>query len=237
MRAGTAFRRQLGWRDFYQHVLLHNPRNARDEHQERYRGTLEWDGADEAARRLARGPDRLPARRRGHAPAAARGLDAQPRPARHRARSSRRTWASTGAAGERHFMRLLIDGDEANNNGNWQWIASVGVDPAAVLPPHLQPDAAHGALRPRRRVRAPLRARAARTCRTSICASRGRCPTRSSAPRLRDRRDYPEPIVDRARRAREAIERLPGRGCRLSRRSARRAAGSPSGARAEISRL
>ena len=32
--------------------------------------------------------------------------------------------------GERWFMRLLIDGDEANNNGNWQWIASVGVDPA-----------------------------------------------------------------------------------------------------------
>ena len=26
-------------------------------------------------------------------------------------------------------MRLLLDGDEANNNGNWQWIASVGVDP------------------------------------------------------------------------------------------------------------
>ena len=31
--------------------------------------------------------------------------------------------------GERWFMRLLIDGDEANNNGNWQWIASVGMDP------------------------------------------------------------------------------------------------------------
>jgi len=26
-------------------------------------------------------------------------------------------------------MRMLIDGDEASNNGNWQWIASVGVDP------------------------------------------------------------------------------------------------------------
>ena len=25
--------------------------------------------------------------------------------------------------------RLLLDGDEASNNGNWQWIASVGVDP------------------------------------------------------------------------------------------------------------
>ncbi len=35
--------------------------------------------------------------------------------------------------GERHFMRLLIDGDEANNNGNWQWIASVGTDPQPLF--------------------------------------------------------------------------------------------------------
>jgi deoxyribodipyrimidine photo-lyase len=34
--------------------------------------------------------------------------------------------------GERWFMRLLIDGDEASNNGNWQWIGSVGVDPQPV---------------------------------------------------------------------------------------------------------
>ena len=32
--------------------------------------------------------------------------------------------------GEKHFMQWLLDGDMANNNGNWQWIASVGVDPA-----------------------------------------------------------------------------------------------------------
>ena len=35
--------------------------------------------------------------------------------------------------GESHFMRLLLDGDQANNNGNWQWIASVGVDTAPVF--------------------------------------------------------------------------------------------------------
>ena len=29
-------------------------------------------------------------------------------------------------------MRLLLDGDVAHNNGNWQWISSVGVDPAPV---------------------------------------------------------------------------------------------------------
>jgi deoxyribodipyrimidine photo-lyase len=32
--------------------------------------------------------------------------------------------------GEAHFMRWLLCGDEAQNNGNWQWISSVGVDPA-----------------------------------------------------------------------------------------------------------
>jgi deoxyribodipyrimidine photo-lyase len=30
-------------------------------------------------------------------------------------------------------MRVLVDGDEANNNGNWQWTASVGVDPAPAF--------------------------------------------------------------------------------------------------------
>jgi deoxyribodipyrimidine photo-lyase len=30
--------------------------------------------------------------------------------------------------GERHFMRLLIDGDPAANNGGWQWAAGTGTD-------------------------------------------------------------------------------------------------------------
>lgn len=32
--------------------------------------------------------------------------------------------------GERHFMRHLVDGDFANNNGGWQWSASTGTDAA-----------------------------------------------------------------------------------------------------------
>ncbi|MGB5239794.1 MAG: FAD-binding domain-containing protein, partial [Prochlorococcaceae cyanobacterium] len=31
--------------------------------------------------------------------------------------------------GERQFMRLLVDGDLAANNGGWQWSASSGMDP------------------------------------------------------------------------------------------------------------
>jgi deoxyribodipyrimidine photo-lyase len=43
--------------------------------------------------------------------------------------------------GERHFMRHLIDGDLANNNGGWQWSASTGTDAAPyfrIFNPYLQ---------------------------------------------------------------------------------------------------
>lgn len=30
-------------------------------------------------------------------------------------------------------MRYLLCGDAAQNNGNWQWVASVGVDPAPAF--------------------------------------------------------------------------------------------------------
>jgi deoxyribodipyrimidine photo-lyase len=30
--------------------------------------------------------------------------------------------------GERHFMRHLVDGDPASNNGGWQWVAGTGTD-------------------------------------------------------------------------------------------------------------
>ena len=39
--------------------------------------------------------------------------------------------------GERHFMRHLVDGDLASNNGGWQWAAGDRHRRAAVLP-HLQ---------------------------------------------------------------------------------------------------
>jgi deoxyribodipyrimidine photo-lyase len=32
--------------------------------------------------------------------------------------------------GERWFMRMLVDGDPASNNGGWQWTAGVGTDAA-----------------------------------------------------------------------------------------------------------
>jgi deoxyribodipyrimidine photo-lyase len=50
-----AFRRQLCWRDFYPHLLLHHPRNARSEFQDRYRGSISWSRAERPFEAWCRG--------------------------------------------------------------------------------------------------------------------------------------------------------------------------------------
>jgi deoxyribodipyrimidine photo-lyase len=123
-----AFRRQLCWRDFHHHVLLHFPRNARSEFQQRYRGSIRWSRSERAFDAWRDGRTGFPL------------VDAAMRQLRREGFIHNRGRLVAGSFltkhlgidwrwGERHFMRLLIDGDQANNNGNWQWIASVGTDP------------------------------------------------------------------------------------------------------------
>jgi deoxyribodipyrimidine photo-lyase len=123
-----AFRRQLCWRDFHHHVLLGHPGNARAEFQERYRNAIAWRHSDRDFEAWCAGRTGYPL------------VDAGMRQLRregwmhNRARLVVASFLTKQLGidwrrGERWFMRLLVDGDEANNNGNWQWIASVGVDP------------------------------------------------------------------------------------------------------------
>jgi deoxyribodipyrimidine photo-lyase len=132
-------RRQLGWRDFYAHVLLHFPRNAHSEHQERYRGTLRWSHAKKRFEAWCEGRTGYPL------------VDAGMRQLRregwmhNRARLVVASFLTKDLGidwrwGERWFMRLLLDGDEASNNGNWQWVASVGVDPQPAFRRMFNPD-------------------------------------------------------------------------------------------------
>jgi deoxyribodipyrimidine photo-lyase len=127
-RGPEAFRRQLAWRDFHHHVLLHHPRNARSELQDRYRGRIRWSYARRPFEAWCEGQTGFPL------------VDAGMRQLRREGWMHNRARLVVGSFltkdlgidwrwGERHFMRLLVDGDEANNNGNWQWIASVGTDP------------------------------------------------------------------------------------------------------------
>jgi deoxyribodipyrimidine photo-lyase len=122
-----AVRRQLAWRDFYAQILWHHPANARAEHQRRYRRTLSWSGDRAAFGAWCRGETGYPV-----VDAAMRQL-AREGWMPNRARMVTASFLSKHLGidwrwGERWFMSLLLDGDEASNNGNWQWIASVGVD-------------------------------------------------------------------------------------------------------------
>jgi deoxyribodipyrimidine photo-lyase len=123
-----AWVRQLCWRDFYAHVLLAHPRNARLEFQKRFRD-LEWADDDESLRAWREGRTGYPLVDAGMRQLACSGW------MHNRARLVVGSFLTKDLhldwrLGEEYFERLLLDGEPAQNNGNWQWIASVGVDPA-----------------------------------------------------------------------------------------------------------
>jgi deoxyribodipyrimidine photo-lyase len=199
------FRRQLAWRDFYHHVLLHHPGNARRAHQPRYRG-LRWSRSRERFDAWCAGRTGFPL------------VDAGMRQLRREGWMPNRVRLVVGSFltkdlwidwrwGERWFMRHLVDGDEANNNGNWQWIASVGTDPQppfrriynpARHQERLDPDGVYVRRWVSELERVPGHALAE--------------PWRLSEDEQRTSgcmigRDYPEPIVDHAAARREALAR------------------------------
>jgi deoxyribodipyrimidine photo-lyase len=201
-----AYRRQLCWRDFYAHVISHFPGNARSEHQQRYRGTIRWSRAEQQFEAWCDGRTGFPA------------VDAGMRQLRREGWMHNRARLLVGSFltkdlgidwrwGERWFMRFLLDGDEASNNGNWQWIASVGVDPQPAFrriynpgrqQERFDPDGAYV-----RRYVPELR-----DVPDPYLAEPWTMPAEVQVQsRCRIGRDYPEPIVDHAQARRQALER------------------------------
>jgi deoxyribodipyrimidine photo-lyase len=124
----AAFVRQLAWRDFYAHVLLHHPGNATRAYKPQF-DALEWETDEEALAAWRSGRTGFPV------------VDAGMRQLVHQGWMHNRARLIVASfltkdlhvdwrTGEAHFMRHLLCGDEAQNNGNWQWITSIGVDPA-----------------------------------------------------------------------------------------------------------
>jgi len=124
-----AWHRQLCWREFYNYIVFRFP-DIGQEFQERYR-RLTWDNNQKLFEAWQNGTTGYPA------------VDAGMRQLRREGWMHNRARLIVGSfltkdlwldwrSGEAHFMHWLVDGDTANNNGNWQWIASVGVDPAPV---------------------------------------------------------------------------------------------------------
>jgi deoxyribodipyrimidine photo-lyase len=200
-----AWVRQLCWRDFYAHVLLHHPDTVRHEFQERRRD-LEWADDDELREAWQRGETGYPVVDAGMRQLASTGW------MHNRARLIVGSFLTKDLhldwrVGERWFSRLLLDGDPAQNNGNWQWIASVGVDPAPAFRrmynPTLQgrrfdPDGAY--------VRAHVPELA------DVPDHRLFEPWTMTEAEQRDSgcvigRDYPAPVVDHAQERKVALDR------------------------------
>jgi len=127
-KGSGSYRRQLAWLEFYGAVLQHFPGNVRHEYQERYR-KLEWKRRGKAFDHWHEGTTGYPF------------VDAGMRQLLHEGWMHNRLRLVVGSfltkdlhldwrLGEAHFMGHLLDGDMGNNNGGWQWIASVGTDPA-----------------------------------------------------------------------------------------------------------
>ncbi|MCS6817290.1 MAG: DNA photolyase family protein [Blastocatellia bacterium] len=129
---------ELAWREFFQHVLWHFPHVV--EHS--FRAELEdfpWENREDYFRAWCEGCTGYP-----FVDAAMRELNATgylPNRARMVAASFLvKDLHIDWRWGERYFRSKLLDGELAANNGNWQWIASTGVDamPLRIFNPLLQ---------------------------------------------------------------------------------------------------
>ena len=190
-----AWIRQLAWRDFYAAVLLHFPHVTRQEFQERYR-KLEW------ARRSAKKLDAWKEGRTGYPL-----VDAGMRQLLAEGWMHNRVRMVIGSfltkdlhfdwrLGEAWFMERLVDGDMAANNGGWQWIASVGTDPAPYFQRLFNPVSQQAKFDPE-----------GEYVRRWVPELRDQPLEVVLAPWDHDGHDYPWPILDHAVERRVAVER------------------------------
>ncbi|MFB7586974.1 cryptochrome/photolyase family protein [Streptomyces sp. NPDC056169] len=134
-----AFVRQLCWRDFHHQVLAARPGVAVDDYRTRHDRWRRGKEAEADLRAWKEGRTGYPV------------VDAAMRQLAHEGWMHNRGRLLTASfltktlyvdwrEGARHFMDLLVDGDVANNQLNWQWMAGTGTDsrPNRVLNPVIQ---------------------------------------------------------------------------------------------------
>ncbi|KOG59112.1 deoxyribodipyrimidine photolyase [Streptomyces griseoflavus] len=133
---GDAFVRQLAWRDFHHQVLAARPSAAHADYRTRHD---RWRRDEQEAEAWRTGRTGYPI------------VDAAMRQLAHEGWMHNRARLLTASfltktlyldwrLGAAHFLSLLVDGDLANNQLNWQWAAGTGTDtrPNRVLNPLAQ---------------------------------------------------------------------------------------------------
>ncbi|MEW2546508.1 deoxyribodipyrimidine photo-lyase [Streptomyces sp. NPDC047002] len=134
-----AFVRQLAWRDFHHQVLAARPAASWSDYRDRGDRWSTGAATDRAVEAWRQGRTGYPV------------VDAAMRQLRHEGWMHNRarllvasfltkTLYADWRLGAEHFLSLLVDGDLANNQLNWQWAAGTGTDtrPNRVLNPLTQ---------------------------------------------------------------------------------------------------
>jgi len=134
-----AFVRQLAWRDFHRQVLSARPAAASADYRSQHDRWRRGPDADDDVAAWKEGRTGYPI------------VDAAMRQLRHEGWMHNRGRLLTASfltktlyvdwrVGARYFLDLLVDGDVANNQLNWQWMAGTGTDsrPNRVLNPVTQ---------------------------------------------------------------------------------------------------
>ncbi|MCL6669880.1 cryptochrome/photolyase family protein [Streptomyces panaciradicis] len=134
-----AFVRQIAWRDFHRQVLAARPAAATADYRTKHDRWRSERTAREDVEAWKEGRTGYPV------------IDAAMRQLRHEGWMHNRSRLLTASflcktlyvdwrVGARHFLDLLVDGDVANNQLNWQWMAGTGTDtrPNRVLNPLTQ---------------------------------------------------------------------------------------------------
>lgn len=123
----TVYLKEIAWREFYYQILYHCPWVEEGAFLKKFR-TLSWDNNEALFQAWCEGRTGYPIIDAGMRELNETGW------MHNRVRMIVASFLTKDLLvdwrwGERYFMKHLLDGDLAANNGGWQWAASTGCDP------------------------------------------------------------------------------------------------------------
>jgi deoxyribodipyrimidine photo-lyase len=142
LSGAISFLSELIWREFYKYIFLHNQSLMNQEFQERFRFKIKWQGGENAIEFFTKWMQG----ETGYKIVDAAMMQLAKTGWMHnRSRMIVSSILTKNLGidwrwGQEFFRAMLIDLDEASNNGGWQWGSSVGADPKPIriFNPHLQ---------------------------------------------------------------------------------------------------
>lgn len=123
----TRFLKEIVWREFYYHILYHRPDVEKHAFLEKFRD-IKWPNDKTLFKHWCDGTTGFPIVDAGMRQLNTTGW------MHNRVRMVVASFLTKDLLidwrwGENYFMKMLLDGDLAPNNGGWQWAASTGCDP------------------------------------------------------------------------------------------------------------